>query len=98
MFHIIGSRTQTDCYWIGISADAVASSTGPFAKLRVPKYQKAFEVLFFVSFLLFYYLVFAYRDSDRMSWAEPVLLVWIIAFACQSAFMESMRSFGKLTR
>ena len=40
-------------------------------------------MLFFTSFLLFYYIVFAFRDTNKMFWAEPVLVVWIIAFACE---------------
>lgn len=39
--------------------------------------------MFFTTFLLFYYLVFAYRDTSRLFWAEPVLIIWIVSFACR---------------
>jgi hypothetical protein len=49
--------------------------------LRVPKYQKAFEVLFFASFLILYYAVLVERNPDRMTPLEILLYIWIAAFA-----------------
>jgi hypothetical protein len=38
------------------------SQSDPFARLRVPRYIKAFEVAFFASFLFFYYAVLVERN------------------------------------
>ncbi|KAL4886665.1 hypothetical protein BJY04DRAFT_213423 [Aspergillus karnatakaensis] len=53
----------------------------PYSRLRVPVYRKAFEALFFVSFLLLYYAVLIERKPDRIGGFEAVLYVWIAAFA-----------------
>ena len=53
----------------------------PFTRLRVPKYQKALQVGFFVSFLLLYYAVLVERNSRHVTTTEIFLYVWIAAFA-----------------
>ncbi|KAH0558418.1 hypothetical protein GP486_004925, partial [Trichoglossum hirsutum] len=53
----------------------------PYCRLRVPKYQKAFEVLFFASFLALYYAVLVERNPDRITPLEILLYIWIAAFA-----------------
>ncbi|KAI6382074.1 hypothetical protein MCOR25_000951 [Pyricularia grisea] len=53
----------------------------PFSRLRVPKYLKSFEVLFFLSFLCLYYAVLNNRDdSSHITTLEAVLYVWFAAF------------------
>ncbi|KAL9102053.1 MAG: hypothetical protein Q9163_002761 [Psora crenata] len=49
--------------------------------LRVPKYQKAFEAVFFVLFLVLYYIVLSERNPNSITTAEIFLFVWIAAFA-----------------
>jgi hypothetical protein len=52
----------------------------PFSRLRVPKYLKSWEVLFFCVFLILYYLVLITRDNNRFTIPELVLYFWIAAF------------------
>lgn len=53
----------------------------PYSRLRVPKYIKAFEVLFFASFLALYYAVLVERNPYRITPLEVCLYVWLFAFA-----------------
>ncbi|PFH60365.1 hypothetical protein XA68_11067 [Ophiocordyceps unilateralis] len=56
-------------------------SSDPFSRLRVPKYLKSWEVLFFAVFLCLYYTVLVSRVESHITAAEAVLFVWIAAFA-----------------
>lgn len=53
----------------------------PFTRLRVPKYIKTFEVLFFSTFLALYYAVLVERNPDNITPIETLLYIWIVAFA-----------------
>jgi hypothetical protein len=53
----------------------------PFSRLRVPKYIKAFEVLFFAIFLTLYYAVLVERNPYKITPLETLLYVWVAAFA-----------------
>jgi hypothetical protein len=53
----------------------------PYSRLRVPKYIKAFEVLFFASFLMLYYAVLVERNPYKITLLETLLYVWLFAFA-----------------
>lgn len=53
----------------------------PFARLRVPKIAKGFQVLFFISFLLLYYAVLLQRNPERITITEVFLYLWIVAYA-----------------
>ncbi|KAI9774301.1 MAG: hypothetical protein M1840_004195 [Geoglossum simile] len=53
----------------------------PYCRLRVPKYLKAFEVLFFASFLALYYAVLVERNPHKITPIEISLWIWISAFA-----------------
>jgi hypothetical protein len=53
----------------------------PFTRLRVPKYVKTFEVLFFTIFLVLYYAVLVERNPYNVTPLEILLYVWIVAFA-----------------
>ncbi|KAM5347965.1 hypothetical protein ACJ41O_007789 [Fusarium nematophilum] len=52
----------------------------PFSRLRVPKYLKSWEVLFFCIFLALYYVVLIVRDETRITVPEIFLFLWIAAF------------------
>ncbi|KAF5615583.1 calcium channel YVC1 [Fusarium sp. NRRL 25303] len=52
----------------------------PFSRLRVPKYLKSWEVLFFCIFLALYYAVLIVRDETRITIPEVILFLWIAAF------------------
>ena len=52
----------------------------PFSRLRVPKYLKIWEVLFFAVFLCLYYAVLIVRDESRLTTVEIALFIWIAAF------------------
>ncbi|KAI9679476.1 MAG: hypothetical protein M1817_005498 [Caeruleum heppii] len=53
----------------------------PYCRLRVPKYQKVFEVVFFASFLALYYAILIERDPQKITVVEVLLYIWIAAFA-----------------
>ncbi|KAI9858043.1 MAG: hypothetical protein M1824_004510 [Vezdaea acicularis] len=53
----------------------------PYCRLRVPKYQKVFEALFFASFLALYYAVLVERNPRHVTPTEILLYIWIAAFA-----------------
>lgn len=53
----------------------------PFSRLRVPRYIKTVEVLFFASFLALYYAVLVERNPYKMTVSEILLYVWVAAFA-----------------
>ena len=55
--------------------------TDAFSRLRVPKYQKAFQVIFFISFLFLYYAVLVQRSPRAITGTEIALYLWIAAFA-----------------
>lgn len=52
----------------------------PFSRLRVPKYLKSWEVLFFCVFLALYYSVLIVRDETHITIPEVFLFLWIAAF------------------
>ncbi|THW64521.1 hypothetical protein D6D19_09466, partial [Aureobasidium pullulans] len=75
-------------FWAKLSADTQKKaqiyqrkSMDPFCRLRVPIYLKAFEVLFFVAFLAFYYAVLMQRSFYSVTTAEIFLYIWIASFA-----------------
>lgn len=53
-----------------------------YCRLRVPKYQKTFEAVFFAIFLVLYYAVLWERNPGRITFVEVLLYIWILAFAC----------------
>lgn len=56
-------------------------NTDPYSRLRVPAYRKAFEAIFFVSFLILYYAVMVERDPNEISLLEALMYIWIAAFS-----------------
>ncbi|KAL9000108.1 MAG: hypothetical protein Q9169_001183 [Polycauliona sp. 2 TL-2023] len=54
----------------------------PYCRLRVPRYQKAFEAAFFAIFLGLYYAVLVERNPQHITLIEILLYVWIFSFAC----------------
>ncbi|KAM0253619.1 hypothetical protein ACHAQJ_007194 [Trichoderma viride] len=55
-------------------------TSDPYSRLRVPKYLKCWEVLFFGVFLCLYYSVLIVRDESRLTGPEIALFFWIAAF------------------
>ena len=53
----------------------------PFSRLRVPKYLKSFEVVFFAVFLCLYYAVLVERNPYKISTVEIFLYIWLAAFS-----------------
>ncbi|KAF2148942.1 hypothetical protein K461DRAFT_232254 [Myriangium duriaei CBS 260.36] len=77
-------------FWSSLSSDATKRAQvykppaeDPFCRLRVPKYLKAFEVLFFLFFLAIYYAVLVQRSFDSVTAAEVLLYIWVASFAYQ---------------
>lgn len=56
------------------------ATSDPFSRLRVPKYLKSWEVLFFACFLGLYYTVLVVRNEDQITVPEIALFLWIAAF------------------
>ncbi|KAH7353228.1 hypothetical protein B0T11DRAFT_286462 [Plectosphaerella cucumerina] len=52
----------------------------PFSRLRVPRYLKAWEVLFFLVFLCLYYAVLVDKNMERITPTEIILYIWLAAF------------------
>lgn len=53
----------------------------PYCRLRVPRYLKIYEMLFFAVFLGLYYAVLIDRRMDHVTVEEVVLFFWLLAFA-----------------
>ncbi|KAK4161031.1 hypothetical protein QBC43DRAFT_107147 [Cladorrhinum sp. PSN259] len=75
-------------FWDSLSVHSVKKprfynphTADPFSRLRVPKYLKSFEVLFFASFLFLYYAVLVERNPTRITPLEITLYIWFAAFA-----------------
>jgi hypothetical protein len=75
-------------FWDSLSVHSVKkprfykpATADPFSRLRVPKYLKSFEVLFFASFLFLYYAVLMERNPTRITTLEIFLCLWLAAFA-----------------
>jgi hypothetical protein len=75
-------------FWDSLSTHSVKKAqmqsrrvTDFYARLRVPKYQKAFQVAFFASFLALYYAVLVERNPHHVTVREVFLYIWIAAFA-----------------
>ena len=47
----------------------------------MPKYQRTFEAVFFVLFLMLYYIVLAGRNAQSITAVQIFLVIWVIAFA-----------------
>ncbi|KAL9120427.1 MAG: hypothetical protein Q9187_003020 [Circinaria calcarea] len=58
-----------------------SSKADPYARIRVPRYQKVFEALFFGTFLALYYAVLVERNPRHITFIEVLLYIWIAAFS-----------------
>lgn len=56
------------------------ATADPFSRLRVPRYLKGFEVVFFIAFLFLYYSVLVERNPAKISLPEVLLYIWFAAF------------------
>ena len=74
-------------YWDALSINANKQprfynpgASDPYSRLRVPKYMKCWEVVFFGVFLCFYYTVLIKARRDNLTAIEAVLWFWFAAF------------------
>jgi hypothetical protein len=74
-------------FWDRLSAGSVKKprfynphTADPFCRLRVPKYLKAFEVIFFGTFLFLYYAVLIEQNRYAITPLEILLYLWFAAF------------------
>jgi len=75
-------------FWDSLSVGAtkrprfynVHSPPDPFSRLRVPKYVKFWEVIFFAIFLLLYYSVLVEQSDFSITPTEVGLYLWFAAF------------------
>ncbi|KAL7628981.1 hypothetical protein AAE478_000499 [Parahypoxylon ruwenzoriense] len=56
------------------------NTADPFSRLRVPKYLKAYEVAFFIGFLMLYYSVLVGQNRYTITPLEILLYIWFAAF------------------
>lgn len=75
-------------FWETLSVNSVKrprkynrKQADPFSRLRVPRYLKIFETLFFSILLALYYAVLVRRDQERVTIPEILLYIWIASFA-----------------
>ncbi|KAI5795609.1 hypothetical protein EDC01DRAFT_59034 [Geopyxis carbonaria] len=66
----------------------------PFCRLRVPRYQKTFEALFFAALLALYYTVLYERNPYHITGSEVGLIVFFLAFVVDE--LSSMKDSGIL--
>ncbi|KAA8899392.1 hypothetical protein FN846DRAFT_990157, partial [Sphaerosporella brunnea] len=75
-------------FWKSLDVDGSKSphffnprKSDPFCRLRVPKYQKVFEAIFFATLLGLYYFVLVERNPYHIMPSEIALIVFFAAFA-----------------
>lgn len=75
-------------FWETLSVNSIKQAklynrrrADPFCRLRVPRYLKTFETIFFTTFLALYYAVLVQRSFSRITPAEILLYIWIAGFA-----------------
>lgn len=75
-------------FWESLSVETVRHPrtynkrvADPFTRLRVPRYQKAFQIGFYLSFLAIFYTVLAGPITQHVTLAEVLLYWWMAAFA-----------------
>jgi hypothetical protein len=84
---IMGIWNGDIIFWDNLSVNTVKKprfyqhkTADPFSRLRVPKYLKSFEVIFFGTFLCLYYAVLVERNPYQISTIEIMLYIWFAAF------------------
>lgn len=70
-----------ECYNKNLKFLTLFRTSDPYSRLRIPVYRKAFEALFFLSFLAIYYTVLMERNPFHISFFESLMYIWIAAFA-----------------
>ncbi|CAK7206699.1 hypothetical protein SEUCBS139899_009503 [Sporothrix eucalyptigena] len=75
-------------FWDRLEVDAIKKprfynphTADPFARLRVPKYLKIFEAMFFLAFLAIFYLTLLERNPFKVGPAEVLFYFFLAAFA-----------------
>lgn len=85
-------------FWNSLTINAVKKPrfhgkrvSDPWCRLRVPRYMKTFEILFFVGFLALFYTVSLQRVEEYVSFWEVCFYVFVLGFAFDELddFMES---------
>lgn len=54
-------------------------TSDPYCRLRVPRYLKIYEAMFFCAFLILYYVVLVDRQVQKISVSEILLWTWLAA-------------------
>jgi len=87
MYRLTFSRDGDIIFWSSLHTGSTKQvqlyrkhSADPYSRLRVPKYTKIFEVVFFLTLLTFYYIVLVQRSFYRVTAAEILLYVWLASF------------------
>ncbi|KUI54569.1 Calcium channel YVC1 [Cytospora mali] len=85
-------------FWDSLTVNAVKKPrfhgkriSDPWCRLRVPRYMKTFEIIFFVSFLALFYVVSLQRVKDHVTFWEILFYVFLLGFAFDEMddFIES---------
>ena len=84
---LTGIWNGTIVYWDALSLNATKQPrfyhpqrADPYARLRVPKYMKCWEVVFFGVFLCLYYAVLITARKNNLTPVESILWFWLTAF------------------
>lgn len=74
-------------FWDSVSVDSTKKpryydpdTADLYSRLRVPKYLKAWEVAFFICFLVLYYCVVVERSFTTIPVVEVIFYIWLVAF------------------
>ncbi|EFX05889.1 receptor-activated Ca2+-permeable cation channel [Grosmannia clavigera kw1407] len=75
-------------FWGRLEVDAVKKpqfynphTSDPYSRLRVPKYLKSFEIVYFMLFLAIFYMTLLDRNPEQISFSEGLFYVFLAAFA-----------------
>lgn len=76
---------------VGIGGGHGSGGGDPWCRLRVPRYMKMFEIMFFVCFLALFYVVSLQRVMDHVTVWEGLFYVFVLGFAFDELddFVES---------
>jgi len=85
-------------FWDSLAVSAVKrpryhnkNKCDPWCRLRVPRYMKAFEIIFFVCFLALFYIVSLQREMYSVTIWECLFYIYVLGFAFDELddFVES---------
>jgi hypothetical protein len=84
---ITGIWNGTIVFWDSLTATSTKRPrfydphrSDPYSRLRVPKYMKYWELVFFGVFLYLFYATLILREKNHFTGTEIALLIWFVSF------------------